>query len=355
MIKENEKGILTLGSKNVNLEKAWEQAVETKESRERVRIRNIRRNIRFIEDKDHASISMEYRPKRGIVKTVDLRENGLRQICDSLGMRSDFVLNSVKFGMPDLAAKALNRYVMREARKGVPNVPDTRDLILQDNELVSCVTERYNDDLGNDEIIKMGMNVEGYHPNMLYQSDGRVTIRYINTDPLDVPEDTSKLFSGFVLSNGTFADRALSIKFCLWRFVCDNGLVMGTRGGNLFRQTHMTPTDVPAFYASLNGVPEIADKVAEQISQAAGHVLTGPELQTYLDASKARAHLQVADMQKLRDELTGGENVPAEDMRLYNGLTRWDVINGITHMAQGYSFDDRMRLEASAGTLLAAA
>ncbi len=278
-----------------------------------------------------------YKTINGEIRKSHISEFAFGQLCTRLGVPASYIVKCFETGKSDLAisnfsvwASSMNKALLFREFDGVIRSVLSSDYVTFDSYKIANAIERVID-----------KNV--YVPSQVHLSADRMHVRYVNYNSLDVPE-SSKLYSGFTLDSSDVGRGSLNMKFFLYRFVCQNGLVQAKKGGVIYRQSHsgeaMAAGKIEEFHKAIEKVDTLSENAVQLIKGSQNTILKPYEVELLLERAKRELKLS----QKSSDELL--------KLSSSYGNTKWGVINGITELAQNFTLDTRLDYETYAGALL---
>lgn len=197
------------------------------------------------------------------------------------------------------------------------------------------------------DTMKGCVDFDRYTPNQAYLSKSKFHIRFVDFDsPADVGGE--KMSVGFTVDSSDIGKSSLKVRFFLYKFACQNGIVRIGQGGTLYSQRHLGNAfgedDIDEFRHAFEKVAELREDGLALIREAQKKSLSMKEMDAILDTAR-----------KNNVSVTPKERAKIIDLaeQVY-GRTRWGLINGITEVAQQHSLDERLAHETWAGVLLAA-
>lgn len=197
------------------------------------------------------------------------------------------------------------------------------------------------------DTMKGCVDFDRYTPNQAYLSKSKFHIRFVDFDhPAEVGGE--KISVGFTVDSSDIGKSSLKVRFFLYKFACQNGIVRIGQGGTLYRQRHLGNAfgedDIDEFRHAFEKVAELRESGLELIREAQKKSLSLKEMDAILDTAR-KNNVSVTPAERTKIISLAQERY---------GLTRWGVINGITEVAQQHSLDERLAHETWAGVLLAA-
>lgn len=282
-----------------------------------------------------------YKPVKGAKRETDISEFAFAQLCSKVGVPAAYIKKCFDKGYEDLALKNFKTWSA--------NCCNNNMLIREYNGVTKAVlSDRFNvyDSARVLEAVKDNVDLSRYQANQAHLSQDRLHVRFVDFEPI-YSDAGSKLYSGFTVSSSDVGRGSLNVKFFLYRFACQNGIVRIANGGLLFRQTHagnITPAALDQFKKCFANVDILKNSAVEDIIRSEKKILSGYELDLYLQ--KAKHELALSD--------AGLERVKSLMDNTYD-RSKWGLINAVTEDAKMYTLETRIDHETWAGNLLTAA
>lgn len=219
---------------------------------------------------------------------------------------------------------------------------DSRDFMLRtyDGRIRGCLSASYSKFDAPDLLtaVDEALGMENYKLKGSFINEERLHLRLVEKEML--PIEGEDLFAGITIDSSDIGRSGLYVQFFIYKQVCTNGLIVPKSSGRLFRQKHIGISSEEFKEGLLEGLTkfdEIRENTIELIKRNK-EIPTGEEI---LDEIKEKT--------KLTDEVI--EDVIYLVDSSYD-RSRWGIINGITEIAQNYSLERRLQLEAIAGEML---
>lgn len=179
-------------------------------------------------------------------------------------------------------------------------------------------------------------------------SPARFHLRLVSEEKLDVAGED--LFIGLSIDSSDVGRSSINLQFIIFRQVCNNGLILPYSVGSYFRQVHLG-----------EGAERLPDRIMAKLNEAidikreAEYIINnvrGKELP--FDLAKEEEVLKFRQTTGITKSFMD-KVIELYIQRNYKGNERWDLINCMTEIAQGYDIDIRLQFERAAGNLLIAA
>lgn len=287
------------------------------------------------------SLTFHYNTMAGEKRHADISESAFTQLCARVGVPAGYVKKCFETGKQDLAL-ANFRVWANESKEQM--------LIRERNGIVQAVLGggfKTYDGYHGLRAIQHTIDFDRYAIRQYKIGEDNTVVRFVEREPFTT-DHNSPLFIGFTISNSDTGRGALSIKFTIYRQICTNGLTVQQLGGTLYRQIHagegMNASKLTVMRRCFKDIDAVAEAVKEKILISRRHNLKDYEVAFYIE--KARRELKLSE--KATQELTDIINNSYEP-------TTWGVVNGVTELAQRFTLDTRLTMEAWAGDMLARA
>lgn len=233
---------------------------------------------------------------------------------------------------PQLAATNINSWLTH----------DSRDLMLRtyDGRIRGCLSASYSKFDAPDLLTALdeALGMDNYKLKGSFINEERLHIRMVEKEML--PINGEDLFAGITIDSSDIGRSGLYVQFFIYKQVCTNGLIVPRSSGRLFRQKHIGISSEEFREDLLDGLTkfdEIKENTVEMIKRNK-EIPTGEEI-----------------LDEIREKTKLTEDVVEEVIHLVDSSydrSRWGIINGITEIAQNYSLERRLQLEAIAGEML---
>lgn len=179
-------------------------------------------------------------------------------------------------------------------------------------------------------------------------SPERFHLRLVSGEKLNVAGED--LFVGLNVDSSDVGRSSINLQLIIFRQVCSNGLILPYSIGSLYRQIHLgegAEKFPDRIAAKLNEVAEIKSIAEQMINHTMGKKLPFDLLKEE-ELLKFRQSTGVT--KSFMDKV-----IELYHQRNYSKNARWNLINCMTEVAQGYDIDLRLQFERAAGSLLVAA
>ena len=233
---------------------------------------------------------------------------------------------------PQLAATNINSWL----------TDDSRDFMLRtyDGRIRGCLSASYSKFDAPDLLTALdeALGMDNYKLKGSFINEERLHVRMVEKEML--PINGEDLFAGITIDSSDIGRSGLYVQFFIYKQVCTNGLIVPKSSGRLFRQKHIGITSEEFKEGLLDGLTkfdEIKESSIEMIKRNK-EIPTGEEI-----------------LDEIRDKTKLAEEVVEDVIHLVDSSydrSRWGIINGITEIAQNYSLERRLQLEAIAGEML---
>ena len=181
------------------------------------------------------------------------------------------------------------------------------------------------------EVKLFDLTPESFHLRM---TDPRMSRLALPGDPLVV---------AIHVANSEIGRRAVTIDACVYRLVCENGLVRKVAGKSLLRQRHIhvaTASLIPSIQEAIGQAKLVAAAFIEQMILSTKTLIPDPERAIQILASSWGLTKQTVEFIKFG---LHGESRPD---------TVYGLLNAVTNAAQKLSPDGRFELETLASVLI---
>jgi len=193
--------------------------------------------------------------------------------------------------------------------------------------------------------LKYTANMKRFLPTQVFLSEDKLVARFVDFTPLPV-KDGSPLYVGFAVSSSDVGRGALSLRMFIYRSVCQNGLLISSGNGTLYKQSHigesMTESKMQIFQRAFNNIDVVTGEMLQRIQISRERSLKDFEMQILVE--KAKRELKLSKEKTEKFETLVGSYEP----------TRWGIVNSVTELAQDFTLDRRIELEEWAGNLFTA-
>lgn len=220
---------------------------------------------------------------------------------------------------------------------------DPRDFMLRtyNGKIRGCLSASYSKFDAPDLLtaVDEALGMDNYKLKGSFINEERLHLRLVEKEML--PIDGEDLFAGITIDSSDIGRSGLYVQFLIYKQVCTNGLILPKSSGHLFRQKHIGISSEEFKEGLLDGLTNKFDEIkygAIDLIKRNKEIPTGEEI---LDEIKEKT--------RLTDDVID-EVINIVD-KSYDH-SRWGIINGITEIAQNYSLERRLQLEAIAGEML---
>lgn len=233
---------------------------------------------------------------------------------------------------PQLAATNINSWL----------TDDSRNFMLRtyDGRIRGCLSASYSKFDAPDLLTALdeALGMDNYKLKGSFINEERLHIRLVEKEML--PIDGEDLFAGITIDSSDIGRSGLYVQFFIYKQVCTNGLIVPKSSGRLFKQKHIGISSEEFKEGLLDGLTKF-DEIKESSIEMIKRNKEIPSGEEILD--------------EIRDKTKLTEDVVEEVIHLVDSSydrSRWGIINGITEIAQNYSLERRLQLEAIAGEML---
>lgn len=288
-------------------------------------------NFKLTED-----MKLKYLTTDGEVRCADITEFAFGQLCIRLGIPSAYIKKCFENGKMDLAVTNFKEW----------SLDCDKVLLIRENDgVIRAVLSAEYKTYDSSKVLKTvrrTVDRSKYAMHSVFLSEDRLHLRFIDRKSLNVKNEKSKIFAGFVVSSSDVGRGSLNMKYHLYRQVCSNGMVVGEKDGVLFRQAHsgskMTDGKIHLFHSALNGIDMMNEKTEYLIADNQKLKLGEDEFLNYMERIKRELRLS----EKASEKMLGL-------VRNVYDTSRWGVLNSLTELAHDYTLDTRIDLETFAG------
>ena len=296
---------------------------------------------------DEAGVT--YMTDDGEVRSKRITKYALGQLCNKIGVPSQYIRKCINTGRLDLAQENISSWISDY----------NRDLFIREhgNKIRGVLTQRFSTfDTPEileviDDTISSSFDIKGY-----YLSPERFHLRMIDNSERLLPD--SDLFAGVTIDSSDVGRSTLSVKYFVYKQVCSNGLCIPQSSGTIFQQKHIGIT-VDDFKLELKKnielIPEINARVASMINESMNSGKIDFDSDTEIDSiiKMLRRNMRMSEEQSRKViDLFRYRVREAEDFRYDNN--NWGFINAITEFSKDTTLERRIELERLAGNLLVA-
>ncbi len=352
IIPAQEETLISLhGTRNIILDDLIDKATDIRDSFNRHRVNGNAARPIYMNDNKELFVACQNQYTGGYTLISDVSNHAFGQACDYIGVPAQYMKKCYERGLDDLVSINIDRQL--QAKAGLPDgLNYFSNLIALESEGVceAFVTNKYNFGFQTPEVLETIKEYmpETYLPNQAYLSKQRLHIRFID---FDHPEYVGgeKMSVGFTVGTSDIGKSALQVRFFLYKFACQNGIVSGSRGGILYKQKHIGDTfdtdNIMAFRECFNDIALLREEGLELIRASQNRLMSESEMAAILDTCRKYA-CNIGETEKTLIIALANERY---------GHTKWGLINGITEVAQSHTLDTRLAYESWAGRLLQSA
>ncbi len=331
-----------MGTKNIIYDNLITEATRIRDSFRRVPVNNLAKKPIYPDL--NANLIIANKGKKAL--ETDVSEYAFGQVCNLIGVPARY--------MKQLYTQGLNRLAetnIYEQYKWLDKTPDKQFgkyiALVSGNTTEAIVSDKYSFGFQTPEILETIRDnmPENYVPNQAYLSNSRFYARFIDPEN-KVKVGGEDLTVGFTVGTSDIGKSSLCVKFFLYKFACTNGIVRISKGGTLYRQTHIgepfTSANIQQFKDCFKDITKLRTETLDLVASSQKRMMSLEEMHSILDTCKK---VNVSISEKERDNI-----IELASQRY--GMTKWGLINGITEVAQNHTLDTRINYEAFAGRLL---
>lgn len=219
---------------------------------------------------------------------------------------------------------------------------DSREFMLRtyDGRIRGCLSASYSKFDAPDLLtaVDEALGMDNYKLKGSFINEERLHLRLVEKEML--PIESEDLFAGITIDSSDIGRSGLYVQFFIYKQVCTNGLIIPKSSGRLFRQKHIGISSEEFKEGLLEGLTkfnEIKENSIELIKRNK-KIPTGEEI-----------------LEEIKEKTRFTDDVIDEVINIVDksyDRSRWGIINGITEIAQNYSLERRLQLEAIAGEML---
>lgn len=292
--------------------------------------------VNFSLDRD---LRFHYMTEQGTRKEADITQFAFSQLCTRIGVPGKYIDKCYKSGKQELALQNFREWA--DEAKG--------NMLVRENDGVvrAVLSESYApfDSYKVLRTLKYTANMKRFLPTQVFLSEDKLVARFVDFTPLPV-KDGSPLYVGFAVSSSDVGRGALSLRMFIYRSVCQNGLLISSGNGTLYKQSHigesMTESKMQIFQRAFNNIDVVTGEMLQRIQISRERSLKDFEIQILVE--KAKRELKLSKEKTEKFETLVGSYEP----------TRWGIVNSVTELAQDFTLDRRIELEEWAGNLFTA-
>lgn len=280
-----------------------------------------------------------YKTTDGIVREADITEFAFSQLCTRLGVPASYVKKCFDVGKVSLAVSNFRAWA---------DDCDKQFLIREQDGVIRAVLSDSYKMFDTHRVLRTLQNTVDsgeYRANGAFLSADRLHVRFVNREPMNVPNENSPIYSGFTVSSSDVGRGSLAMHYFLYRQVCDNGMTVTDKGGTLFRQAHigsaMNDGKLELFNRAFMDIEMLNNYSFENIRKNQDMHLKDYEMQMYIEKAKRELKLSEKAQEKLLYIIDNSYD-----------HSRWGILNGITEIAQDYTLDTRIEFETFAGNTM---
>lgn len=219
---------------------------------------------------------------------------------------------------------------------------DSREFMLRtyDGRIRGCLSASYSKFDAPDLLtaVDEALDMDNYKLKGSFINEERLHLRLVEKEML--PIEGEDLFAGITIDSSDIGRSGLYVQFFIYKQVCTNGLIIPKSSGRLFRQKHIGISSEEFKEGLLEGLTkfnEIKENSIELIKRNK-KIPTSEEI-----------------LEEIKEKTRFTDDVIDEVINIVDksyDRSRWGIINGITEIAQNYSLERRLQLEAIAGEML---
>ena len=278
------------------------------------------------------------------LKEVNIGRTAFTQLCNKIKVPVRYIDNCISVKATDLARDNINTWI-----KLINSNSNYLARIYNDNNLRGLLTSSYSIFDSNEilEIVADEIDLNEYEIKGHLLNEERLHLRIVKKEPIGVERDKD-LFSGFTIDSSDVGRNTLTVRFFIFKQICTNGLIMKRFNDNLLSQIHRgidKDKFRESFKNSLKLIDELTDEAIDIINKAGENKI--PQFDSMKDYNKFI--LKIHDKTELPKELI---DKAIEIMDEKYDQTAWGLVNGLTELAQGKNFENRLNIETLASNIL---
>lgn len=266
------------------------------------------------------------------------------QACQKLGMPAAYFARCPK----KLQDDQFNHWrgIDQRERKKAGGDAEARWTLRAKNSTVRGVLSARYEKLDNHQLLEAlmpALSGSDYEVKLFHLSDETFHLRLIDPRMSRLAMPGDPLLVAIHVANSEIGLRAVTVDACVFRLVCENGLVRKIAGKSLLRQRHIhiaTADLIPSLQEAIGQAKLVAAAFMEQIILSASLKVPDPERAIEILAQSWRLTKQTVEF--IRFGLFG-ESRPD---------TVYGLLNAVTNAAQRLSPDHRFELETLASVLI---
>lgn len=273
-----------------------------------------------------------------------MTDYSLAQFGFRYGIPSSYIKRCTLAKMKDLVCENFNRWIdYDEGSLLVRRYDDGENYV---RGILSTRYARYDTDLILRDVANS--RICNWEIRQYLLSPERFHLRLVSDEKLNVAGEDLEI--ALNVDSSDIGRNSLNLQVIIFRQICSNGMILPYSVGNLYRQVHkgVGAEKFPdRIAAALQSVPEIKRKAEEMINRTMGTRLP-------FDVDNEDA------VTRFRQSFGVPKDFVKKVIEMYKQgndekNARWNFINCMTEIAQGYGIDTRLDLERAAGNLLIAA
>ena len=296
------------------------------------------KNIRFNEN---CGLTFIPNDNSGI-HSLAMTKHSLSQLCAKMGVPVRYLEKCINEGRLELAQDNLNSWLSDYKKDLFIREYDGNARGILSSKYAVCDTP----DILN--VLMDVLDMDKYDLKGSFLNEERLHLRLISKEKLPVLNED--LFAGLFIDSSDVGRSTLTVKFCIYKQVCTNGLVDPKKYGDVFEQKHIGIT-AEEFHTGLSSSISKLDGYTENAIQMVNNAIELPSGFANSDNEEEITQLVKSDT-NLSNE--GASQVVALMFTKY-GYNLWGYLNSITEVAQNYTLETRIGLETLAGKKLAQA
>lgn len=271
------------------------------------------------------------------------------QYCGKIDVPAGYIHKCVSKGMIDLAEENISRWT-KESNT-------TLMLRHYGEDVRAVVSDKYSvfDTPDVLELLSGVISVKDYKCKGFMLNAERFQMRVIMKQQL--PINGEDLFIGMQWDTSDIGRATLTGQIILFKQVCTNGMVARVDGATLYKQKHNRGEFAfeemqQDIHVALKTIPEVTDAIMAQVTHCKT-VKVPMGLYSTDEVERMNAIAKVRAASKVSLSAPVVEKAAALVQSENYDKSLWGFANALTHAAQNYTLDERVRVEGAAAALMA--
>ena len=259
-----------------------------------------------------------------VLSDVDkFSEYGLQTYGKTVGFPAKFLIE-LNETSPDLASEVISDRAQNYFNKEKPPF-FAREFL---NKVQGVVSNKYAyfDDKEVIQILETSILKDMKYSNTIITPE-RLHLRAIEPVSFKLKNDDSPLFFCYFIDNSMVGQSSFKVRIGLYRLACTNGLIVSYGTAVLCKQVHRGYKDIAAeFNTAMSFLQDKKDSIKEILMDAETKTAKIEEMKEEYRASYLAKSLNLNSKES--------ERVIEIYKNVYNGKTKWDMVNAITEFAR---------------------